>query len=60
MLIKAIIQIIIGLFIWYIVPSWITQGNRSARDFIKLCCNVIGIIITIVGVINVRKSLGLF
>lgn len=41
---SAIIEIIIGLVIWKMVPGWITEGNKSARDVIKLACNIIGII----------------
>lgn len=38
-MVSAIIEIIIGLVIWKMVPGWITEGNKSTRDIIKLACN---------------------
>ena len=48
-MISAIIEIVIGLVIWKMVPWWITEGNKSTRDVIKLACNIIGIILLIAG-----------
>ena len=48
-MLSAIIEIVIGLVVWQIVPGWITQGSKNARDIIKLACNIIGIIIVIAG-----------
>jgi len=48
-MISAIIEIILGLVVWQMVPGWITQGDKSVRETIKLVCNIIGIIIVIAG-----------
>jgi hypothetical protein len=48
-MISAVVEIIIGLIVWKMVPGWITEGNKSARDVIKLACNIIGIILVIAG-----------
>lgn len=50
-MVSAIIEIVIGLVIWKMVPGWITEGNKSTRDVIKLACNIIGIILLIAGAI---------
>lgn len=57
-MIGSIIEIIIGLVIWKIVPSWITEGSKSAKDMIRLVCNIIGIIVVIVGCLSLVRSLG--
>lgn len=54
---SAIIEIIIGLVVWKIIPGWITEGNKSMRDVIKLACNIIGVIIVIAGCYSLIMSL---
>lgn len=56
-MIPAIIEIILGLVIWHVVPGWITEGSKGAKDVIRLACNIIGIIITIAGVVSLIRSL---
>ena len=56
-MISTIIEIILGLVIWKVVPGWITEGNKSARDVIKLACNIIGIILVIAGCYSLIMSL---
>lgn len=56
-MVPAIIEIIIGLIVWKMVPGWITEGNKSARDVIKLACNIIGIIFVIAGCYSLVISL---
>lgn len=56
-MISAIIEIIIGLVIWKMVPGWITEGNKSVRDVIKLVCNIIGIILVIAGCYSLIMAL---
>ena len=48
----SIIKIIIGLIIWKLIPGWTEYGDRKVREFIQLCCNIIGIIFVIFGVIS--------
>ena len=38
-MIGAIIEIIIGIVIWQVVPGWITEGSKGAHDIIKLVCH---------------------
>lgn len=56
-MISAIIEIILGVIVWKMVPGWITQGKKSARDTIKLACNIIGIILVIAGCYSLIMSL---
>lgn len=56
-MVSAIIEIIIGLVIWKMVPGWITEGNKSTRDIIKLACNIIGVILVIAGCYSLIISL---
>lgn len=56
-MIDSIVRIIIGLMIWKIVPGWIEFGTSKARSFVQLCCDVVGIIILISGVISLIKFL---
>lgn len=48
-MVPEIFEIILGLVIWQLVPGWITQGNKKAKDIIKLACNIIGIIMVLAG-----------
>ena len=48
-MISAIIVIVFGLFIWKLVPGWITQGKKKVRDKIKLICNVTGVVMVLLG-----------
>ena len=56
-MISAVIEIVIGLIVWKMVPGWITEGNKDARDVIKLACNIIGIILVIAGCYSLIMSL---
>ena len=56
-MISAIIEIILGVIVWKMVPGWITQGKKSARDTIKLACSIIGIILVIAGCYSLIMSL---
>lgn len=56
-MIGGIIKIVIGLFLWKVVPGWIEFGSSSARSFIQLIFNIIGVILVIVGAVNIVMSL---
>ena len=56
-MVSAIIKIILGLVVWKMVPGWITEGNKSARDVIKLACNIVGIILVLSGCYSLIISL---
>lgn len=60
MIISSIIEICLGLFICNVVPGWIRHGRSGARDFIKLCCNIIGIVITIAGALDLLRAFGIY
>lgn len=53
----SILQIIAGLLVWKIVPGWIEYGDKKTRDFINLCCNIIGIVLVIFGVVGLVQHL---
>lgn len=56
-MVSAIVEIIIGLVIWKMVPGWITEGSKSVRDTIKLACNIIGVIIVVAGCYSLVTTL---
>ena len=56
-MISAILTIVIGVVVWKLVPRWITEGNKSTRDVIKLACNIIGVILVIAGCYYLVMSL---
>ena len=56
-MVSALIQIVVGLLIWKIAPGWVQSGNRKSRDFVKLCLNIIGIVIAVFGIIFLFKAL---
>lgn len=56
-MISAILTIVIGVVVWKLVPRWITEGNKSTRDVIKLACNIIGVILVIAGCYSLVMSL---
>ena len=58
-MIVAVVKIILGLFIWRIVPGWIEFGTAKARSFVQLCLNIIGIVIVISGIISLLGVLGI-
>lgn len=59
-MVGAIIRIIIGLFIWKIVPGWVEFGSTKAHSFIQLCLNIIGIVIVISGCVSLLRNLGIW
>lgn len=56
-MISSIIEIILGLIIWKLVPGWITEGKKKVRDIIKLACNIIGVIMVIAGCYSLVMAL---
>jgi len=53
----VIFQIIIGLLLWKLVPRWIEYGDRKTREYIKLGCNIFGIILVVLGIVSILTSL---
>lgn len=51
----AIVEIVIGLCLWMVVPGWITQGKKKTRDTIKLICNIVGVLLVLLGAISLVK-----
>lgn len=56
-MISAIIEIILGVVVWKMVPGWITEGKKSVRESLKLVCNIIGIILVLAGGYSLIMSL---
>lgn len=56
-MVGSIIQIFLGLFIWKLVPGWIEYGDKKVREFIQLCCNVVGIVLVVFGAIGLIRYL---
>lgn len=56
-MVSSIVKIVIGLFVWKIIPGWIEYGSKNVRGFIQLCCNVIGVILVVLGVIDLIRQL---
>lgn len=49
MIINALIDIVIGLVIWKLVPQWITFGTGRTRSTFRTLCNIIGVVIVLYG-----------
>lgn len=56
-MIGAIVEIIFGIVIWQLVPEWITEGDKNVRNAIKLICNIVGVILLLVGCYSLVMSL---
>lgn len=52
-----IIEILFGLAVWKLLPSFITTAKKKQRKKIALWCNIVGAIIVIVGGIHLITSL---
>lgn len=53
----AIVEIIFGIVIWQLVPGWITEGDKNVRNAIKLICNIVGVILLLLGCYSLVMSL---
>lgn len=53
----GIFQIILGLLIWKFAPRWIEYGDRKTREYLKLGCNIIGVILVVLGIVSILSSL---
>ena len=56
-MISSIIQIIVGLLIWKIVPDWVEMKSRKSKSSIRLSLNIIGIVIILFGIVSLLRSL---
>ena len=56
-MISSIIQIIVGLLIWKIVPDWVEVKSRKSKSSIRLSLNIIGIVIILFGIVSLLRSL---
>jgi hypothetical protein len=57
----AIIQVILGLFIWMVLPGLIYKKRKYQRNtpqfFVHLSCKIVGIAIIVFAVLNFIRSL---
>lgn len=53
----AIIQIVVGLFLWKIVPQWIQFGSRRKKQKIQFYLNIIGVVLILIGLISIIRVL---
>ncbi len=56
-MISSIIQIIVGLLVWKIVPDWIEVKSRKSKNVVKIILNILGIIIILFGIVSLLKIL---
>lgn len=54
-MISSVIQIIVGILVWKVVPDWIKVKGRKKKNFVKLCLNILGVVIIIFGIISFLK-----
>lgn len=54
-MISIIINILIGLFIWRLLPNMLKISDSKVKSFAQMACNIIGIIIVIGGAIRLVK-----
>jgi hypothetical protein len=57
-MVAAIIKILIGLFIWLVLPSLIKtkRKNKGLKKFISVSCLILGLAIIIFGSIDLLNS----
>lgn len=56
-MISAIIEIVLGYVIWHFVPDWIQTSNTKVQELIRLCANIIGVIMVLLGIVALIKSI---
>lgn len=56
-MIPSIIQIVVGLLIWKIVPDWIEVKSRKSKNLVKVILNILGVIIILFGIVSLLKSI---
>ncbi len=58
-MIGTLIKIIIGLFIWFVLPTILQKGTKSKpiKKFISLTCLIIGLVIIVYGVIGFLEGI---
>lgn len=56
-MIGAVVTVVVGLMIWKIIPLCIEYGSRRIRRNVKLICNILGVMLVIVGVYRLVASL---
>jgi hypothetical protein len=59
-MVGAIINVLIGLFIWMLLPSLIYSKRKYQKNtpqfFVKIACKIIGIAIVAVTILNLIRS----
>ena len=53
---SSLITIAIGLIIWMFIPKWIKYGKKKTRQTIQFWCNIIGIVIMLLGIISLISN----
>jgi uncharacterized membrane protein len=56
-MIASVVQIIVGLIVWKLVPDWIQVKGRKNKNLLKICLNIVGVLIIIFGIVSLLKSL---
>ena len=56
-MVGIIILILFGLLIWKIVPGWIEYGNKKTKESIRLGCNIVGVVLVLIGIVSLLTSL---
>lgn len=52
-----IIQIIAGLFLWRIAPGMVKHGTKKKKQQTRFWLNIAGIILLLLGVVNIVRYL---
>ena len=58
MILSPIITILVGLFVCILVPKWVKYGKKKTRQKIQFWCNIIGIVLILIGGITLLRTLG--
>lgn len=56
-MLHAIILIALGFVMWKYLPGMITKASPKTRQYIDLCLQIGGIILMIIGVIQLLESI---
>jgi hypothetical protein len=57
-MIGALIKVLLGLFIWLVLPSLIKtkRKNKGIKKFVSVSCLILGLVIMIYGGIDLLKN----
>lgn len=54
---SKIVEIILGVVIWKLLPGWISFNSKESRETVQAICNIVGIALVIIGVVGLLLAI---